>query len=310
MEHHSEVRNDYSFGFVDIERDDLLSYLGLFSDSDTSPGNNDSRAQQNPSQQHHMDFAGAADEEEDDHAFNTGRWSTDEHRRFIEALAIHGKNWNAVAEYVQSRSQVQVRTHAQKYYLKIAKTAQGTARVTSSSTSRKAKSRLSQKKTSKRQLSREDEREERNRKIPKTTGSTDQQQVLTPRRNHKILKLQEIRSPSPHASNDSDPFSDGRQKDGVLISPEVYKFLTPACTTDIPASPVSVACFDGIEANGSLRNLLLSAEGLDWSSSPELETPPKTLWDDLGFEWQDAELKELVGNGLYVEESQVFDFFV
>ncbi|CAN0005805.1 unnamed protein product, partial [Heterosigma akashiwo] len=52
------------------------------------------------------------------------RWSTDEHRRFIEALAIHGKNWNAVAEYVQSRSQVQVRTHAQKYYLKIAKTAQ------------------------------------------------------------------------------------------------------------------------------------------------------------------------------------------
>jgi len=33
-----------------------------------------------------------------------GRWTRDEHKRFVEALSIHGKNWKRVEEHVGTRS--------------------------------------------------------------------------------------------------------------------------------------------------------------------------------------------------------------
>ncbi|CAH0517873.1 unnamed protein product [Peronospora belbahrii] len=50
-----------------------------------------------------------------------GRWTVDEHERFLEGFRIHGHKWKRVQHVVRTRSVTQVRTHAQKYLLKVAK---------------------------------------------------------------------------------------------------------------------------------------------------------------------------------------------
>jgi SHAQKYF class myb-like DNA-binding protein len=58
-------------------------------------------------------------------AFNTqrrglveGRWSAEEHLRFVEGVAEPGTTWQGVQRRVPGRSVTQVRTHAQKYIAK------------------------------------------------------------------------------------------------------------------------------------------------------------------------------------------------
>ena len=41
-----------------------------------------------------------------------GRWSSDEHRRFIEALRIYGKDWQQIEDAVKTRSSAQIWSHA------------------------------------------------------------------------------------------------------------------------------------------------------------------------------------------------------
>lgn len=50
-----------------------------------------------------------------------GRWTADEHERFLAGFRIHGHKWKRVQQVVRTRSVTQVRTHAQKYLLKVAK---------------------------------------------------------------------------------------------------------------------------------------------------------------------------------------------
>ena len=50
---------------------------------------------------------------------NEGRWNDDEHLRFLEAINIYGNNWREVQKYVKTRSSNQVRSHAQKFILKL-----------------------------------------------------------------------------------------------------------------------------------------------------------------------------------------------
>jgi SHAQKYF class myb-like DNA-binding protein len=50
---------------------------------------------------------------------NTGRWTKAEHKRFLEALKLYGKDWKKVQEYVGTRTTTQARSHAQKYFSKI-----------------------------------------------------------------------------------------------------------------------------------------------------------------------------------------------
>ena len=51
----------------------------------------------------------------------TGRWTDDEHARFLRGLEVFGKKWTKVADIVGSRTTVQVRSHAQKHFKKLAK---------------------------------------------------------------------------------------------------------------------------------------------------------------------------------------------
>lgn len=50
---------------------------------------------------------------------NTGRWLQEEHERFLRGLNLFGKKWTKVAEVVGTRTTVQVRSHAQKYFQKV-----------------------------------------------------------------------------------------------------------------------------------------------------------------------------------------------
>mmetsp|Transcript_3179 Transcript_3179/g.6420 ORF Transcript_3179/g.6420 Transcript_3179/m.6420 type:complete len:308 (-) Transcript_3179:83-1006(-) len=52
---------------------------------------------------------------------NTGRWTAEEHRLFLQGLELHGKGWKKIAGLIQTRTVVQIRTHAQKYFQKLAK---------------------------------------------------------------------------------------------------------------------------------------------------------------------------------------------
>lgn len=55
---------------------------------------------------------------------NTGRWTKDEHGKFLEGLRIYGKEWKKISNMIESRTVVQIRTHAQKYFQKLAKSAE------------------------------------------------------------------------------------------------------------------------------------------------------------------------------------------
>lgn len=52
--------------------------------------------------------------------YNTGRWTDQEHEDFINGLRMYGKNWDMLAYSVKTRSATQVRSHAQKFFLKCA----------------------------------------------------------------------------------------------------------------------------------------------------------------------------------------------
>mmetsp|Transcript_27513 Transcript_27513/g.55049 ORF Transcript_27513/g.55049 Transcript_27513/m.55049 type:complete len:313 (-) Transcript_27513:453-1391(-) len=50
-----------------------------------------------------------------------GRWTVEEHRLFLQGLEQHGDGWNEIGNLIQSRTVVQIRTHAQKYFKKLMK---------------------------------------------------------------------------------------------------------------------------------------------------------------------------------------------
>ena len=51
--------------------------------------------------------------------YSAGRWKSDEHQRFIDAIIIYGNNWRQVQKYVGTRSSTQTRSHAQKFFEKL-----------------------------------------------------------------------------------------------------------------------------------------------------------------------------------------------
>lgn len=57
----------------------------------------------------------------------TGRWTKEEHQRFVEGLNKFGKNWKKVEEFVGSRTGAQIRSHAQKFFNRIQRETPGQA---------------------------------------------------------------------------------------------------------------------------------------------------------------------------------------
>lgn len=48
-----------------------------------------------------------------------GRWTEEEHQKFLEGLKMFGKDWRSIEEYIGSRTCAQIRSHAQKYFNKL-----------------------------------------------------------------------------------------------------------------------------------------------------------------------------------------------
>ena len=49
----------------------------------------------------------------------SGRWTEEEHAEFLRLHAIHGRKWTLIAEEMPFRTEPQIRSHAQKHYLRV-----------------------------------------------------------------------------------------------------------------------------------------------------------------------------------------------
>jgi len=50
-----------------------------------------------------------------------GRWTQEEHELFLKGLQIYNKQWKLIADMIKTRTVVQIRTHAQKYFQRLQK---------------------------------------------------------------------------------------------------------------------------------------------------------------------------------------------
>jgi len=48
-----------------------------------------------------------------------GHWTDEEHELFLRCWAKYGKSWKKLAEIMKTRTNEQIRTHAQKYFNKL-----------------------------------------------------------------------------------------------------------------------------------------------------------------------------------------------
>ncbi|CAL4944066.1 unnamed protein product [Urochloa decumbens] len=49
------------------------------------------------------------------------RWAADEHDRFLHALVLFGRDWKRIESFVATKTSTQIRSHAQKHFLKAQK---------------------------------------------------------------------------------------------------------------------------------------------------------------------------------------------
>eukprot|EP01018_Ginkgo_biloba_P028769 Gb_25658 [translate_table: standard] len=53
------------------------------------------------------------------------RWTEEEHQKFLEALKLYGRAWRRIEEHIGTKTAVQIRSHAQKFFSKLVKESSG-----------------------------------------------------------------------------------------------------------------------------------------------------------------------------------------
>ncbi|GAU30102.1 hypothetical protein TSUD_295830, partial [Trifolium subterraneum] len=55
------------------------------------------------------------------------KWTDEEHQKFLEALKLYGRGWRQIEEHIGSKTAVQIRSHAQKFFSKVVREPDGSA---------------------------------------------------------------------------------------------------------------------------------------------------------------------------------------
>ncbi|KAL1318202.1 protein REVEILLE 7 isoform X2 [Arachis ipaensis] len=55
------------------------------------------------------------------------KWTEEEHEKFLEALKLYGRGWRQIEEHIGTKTAVQIRSHAQKFFSKVVRESDGSA---------------------------------------------------------------------------------------------------------------------------------------------------------------------------------------
>ncbi|EGB08902.1 hypothetical protein AURANDRAFT_9191, partial [Aureococcus anophagefferens] len=47
------------------------------------------------------------------------RWSEEEHKQFLDLMTKYGRSWTRISQVMMTRTEPQVRSHAQKHFLRV-----------------------------------------------------------------------------------------------------------------------------------------------------------------------------------------------
>ena len=56
------------------------------------------------------------DKERNENKYQSGKWTEEEHEKFIEGILNYGNEWKKVQQIIKTRSSTQARSHAQKFF--------------------------------------------------------------------------------------------------------------------------------------------------------------------------------------------------
>ncbi|KAE9588285.1 hypothetical protein Lal_00003294 [Lupinus albus] len=55
------------------------------------------------------------------------KWTEEEHQKFLEALKLYGRGWRQIEEHIGTKTAVQIRSHAQKFFSKVVRESDSSA---------------------------------------------------------------------------------------------------------------------------------------------------------------------------------------
>ena len=76
---------------------------------------------QNLSDQNQRNNVSKENNDSNQNEYNSGRWTNEEHEKFLEGILKFGNEWKKIQSIIKTRSSTQARSHAQKFFLRIKK---------------------------------------------------------------------------------------------------------------------------------------------------------------------------------------------